>query len=109
MKLFDLIKTGAKYLHGIIAEKDGNPSSRRILGIIFSIDFMINVHNSIAVCTKIINLIYAGKTIDAGIISAMSTNLSQIVLILSIEAGIIGALFGLTSWTSIKALQSSQN
>lgn len=109
MKALQAIKMIANYAHKIVAGPNGDPSSRRIIGIAFAIDFMINTHNSIGVCTKIINLIYAGKTIDAGIISAMSTNLSQIVIILGIEAGIIGGLFGLTTLTNLKSLSSSQN
>jgi hypothetical protein len=73
-----------------------------VLAIVFSIDFVISIHNCVAVGTKVINLIYLDKAVDAGVVAALSNNLAQIVLMLSIEAALIAALLGLTTYQTIK-------
>lgn len=105
MKVFTEILT---YVKGIVSEPTGNPSSRRIFAAALVVDFIINVHHSVAVLSRITNLIYMGKAIGPETISAISTNLTQIVMVLGIEAGLIGGLLGLTTLTSMKSISKSE-
>lgn len=97
-----LFKRAFEYLKPIWSGDDGKPSIRRVLAIALSTDFIINVHNSVSVISKIVNLIYQNKAIDANVIASMSTTVSQVVLILGIEASLIAALLSLTTYQSIK-------
>jgi beta-lactamase regulating signal transducer with metallopeptidase domain len=98
----NLIRRTFDYFKPVWSGNDGKPSIRRIMAIALCTDFIINVHNSVSVISKIINLIYQNKPVDAAVISSMSTTISQIVLILGIEAGLIAALLSLTTYQQVK-------
>lgn len=74
---------------------DKKISLRSLAAIALIIDFIINVHNSVV---KVINLSYKDKTIDPGIVSALSGNLAQIAMILGIEAALIAAMLALKTY-----------
>lgn len=92
---------GVKWLNGLFSEENGVPSLRRVLAFFLTVDFIINAHNSSAIAIRVLKLTAADKAVGADIITSFGTNLSQIVMILGIEAGLIAALLGLSTYSSI--------
>jgi hypothetical protein len=89
-----------KYLEPIWCGNDGKPSARTILAIVLCVDFVINVHNSASIVTKVLALIFKDKTVDPALVASMSGNLAQIAMILGIEAALIAALLALKTYQS---------
>lgn len=102
-----MIKKIFNYISPIWSGDDGKPSIRRVMAIAFSVDFIISLHSAVAVGTRVINLLYIGKPVDAGVVAAMSSNLAQITLMTSTEAALIAALLSLTTYQNIKSTQGS--
>lgn len=86
------------YISPIWSGDDGKPSLRSIASIALIVDFIINVHNSASVLLKVLKLLYREKAIEPALISSMSGNLAQIVMILGIEAGLIAAMLALKTY-----------
>jgi len=77
-----MIKKVFKYLEPMWLGFDKQISVRRVLAIVFSLDLMFNLH---------------------GVIEAFSETNSFVgaELLIGIEAGLITALLGLTTWSSV--------
>lgn len=87
-----------KYIEPLWLGNDKRISLRSFGAIVLIIDFVINVHNSSNVLTKVLNLIKLDKNIDAMVIASLAGYLAQMALILGIEAGLIAALLALKTY-----------
>lgn len=90
------------YISPLWSGDDGKPSIRRVLAIAFSVDFIISIHKCVEIGSRVINLIYLNKTVDAGVVAALSGNLAQITLMNATEGALIAGLLGLTTYQTIK-------
>jgi len=86
-----------RYLRPLWEGNDNRISLRSGAAIALCIDFLINVHNSASVAIQTLNLILR-KDVNPALISAVSTNLAQVAMILGIEAALIAALLGLKTY-----------
>lgn len=103
-----LIRRIFDYVAPIWCGDDKKPSIRRVIAIALSIDFIINVHNSVASVSKIINILYQSKPVDAAVVASLSSALAQVTLLLGVEASLIAAMLALTTWQGTKLPNSSQ-
>lgn len=87
-----------KYIEPLWTGKDKKISLRNLAAMALIIDFIINVHNSANMVSKILRFIEKDKVLDATLISSMSGNLAQIAMILLTEASLIAALLALRTW-----------
>lgn len=71
------------YIENIWIGRDGRPSLKSILGIAFSINFMMNVSHAV----------YKWE---------VGRSVSDLAVVLGIEAGLIAALLGLTTYSNIQ-------
>ena len=78
-----------KYLENLWTGKDGRPSKRSVLAIIFSINFLQNI-------TYAVHKWDANKSLDG------------LALTLSVEAGLIMALLGLKAWENVNSLRRNR-
>lgn len=99
------MKKAFRYIEHIWIGKDGKPSLRRLIALAMSVDFIINVHNSASVVIKVLNLISRDKAIDPNLVTSLSGNLAQIVMIIGMEAGLIASLLTLTTYSTVKTEQ----
>lgn len=83
-------------------DRKGRASLRSAAAIALLIDFVINVHNSAAIVTKVLKLLFLEKPVDSNLIAAMAGNLAQIAMILGIEAGLIVSLLALKTFQPIQ-------
>jgi len=95
-----------KYIENIWIGKDKKPSVRRVLGIVFAIDLVINFHKAGSVVTNVIKLLYTDIILDAQVLSATSSFLANIAMIIGIEAGLVAALFSLTTYQNIQSIKN---
>ena len=72
-----------KYIENLWIGRDGKPSLKSILGIALSINFMINVSHAV-------------YKWDSG------RSLADLAMVLGLEAGLIAALLGLTTYSNIQ-------
>lgn len=77
-------------------------SLRSVAAIALLIDFIINLHNSAAIVTKVLKLLFIDKPVDSTLIAAMSGNLAQIAMMLITEAGLIAAMLALKTFQPIQ-------
>jgi hypothetical protein len=91
-----------KYLEPLWTGKDGKISLRNLGAMALMVDFVINMHNSAAIVTKVLKLYVMNKAIDPAVIAAMSGNLAQISMMLITEATLIAALLALRTWQNNK-------
>lgn len=96
------MKKFLKYIENFWLGDDGKPSVRRIISIGFSIDLLRNFYKAGDVVHKILVLISNNKTLDAAVLTATSGFLAQQAMIIGIEAGLVAALFSLTTYQNIQ-------
>lgn len=72
-----------RYIENLWIGRDGKPSLKSVLGIAFSINFMMNVSHAV-------------YKWDAG------RSVADLAMLLGIEAGLIAALLGLTTYSNIQ-------
>lgn len=91
-----------KYIENVWIGHDGKPSIRRILAIAFSIDLIRNFHQAGGAITKMLNLLWGGKTLDPAVVTSISSFLSNEAMIIGVEAGLIAALLSLTTYQTLQ-------
>lgn len=91
-----------KYLEPLWCGKDGKISLRNLGAMTLMIDFVVNMHNSAAIVSRVLKLYLMDKAIDSAVIAAMSGNLAQISMMLITEATLIAALLALRTWQNNK-------
>lgn len=94
-------KKAFDYLKPLWEGKDGRISLKNVICIGATIDLIINCHKSVEIVYKVIKLSYLDKTIDFQVVTSVIGGLSGIAMIIGIEAAIVGALLGISSWTNI--------
>lgn len=83
-------------------DNKGRFSLRSGAAIALIIDFIINLHNSAAIVTKVLKLLFLEKPVDATLVAAMAGNLAQIAMMLMTEAGLIAALLALKTFQPVQ-------
>lgn len=96
------MKNFFKYIEHFWLGNDGKPSIRRLLGIGFSIDLIINFHKAGGIVTKIVALIATEHALDSQVLLAIGGLIANIAMIIGIEAGLVAALFSLTTYQNIQ-------
>jgi hypothetical protein len=91
-----------KYIEPIWLDDKGKMSLRSMGALLLMIDFVINLHNSASIVTRVLTLIYKDKTVEPTLVAAMSGNLAQIAMMLGIEAGLIAALLALKTYQPVR-------
>lgn len=91
-----------KYIENFWIGDDGKPSVRRVISIMFSVDLLRNFYKAGDVVHKILILIQHDKTLDAQVLTATAGFLAQQAMIIGIEAGLVAALFSLTTYQNIQ-------
>lgn len=91
-----------KYIENLWLGDDGKPSIRRVISILFSFDLLRNFYKAGDVVHKILILIQHDKTLDATVLTATAGFLAQQAMIIGIEAGLVAALFSLTTYQNIQ-------
>lgn len=91
-----------KYIENFWIGDDGKPSIRRVISIFFSIDLLRNFYKAGDAVNKILNLISADKVLDATVLNATAGFLANTAMIIGIEAGLVAALFSLTTYQNIQ-------
>jgi hypothetical protein len=82
---------------------DKEPSIKRILAIAFSIHIMWSITTSLKSYVNLVKAVYGhDKNITAEILTASGASLSNLALVLGIEAGLIVSLLGLASYQSVQ-------
>jgi len=96
------MKKFLKYIENFWIGDDGKPSIRRVISILFSIDLLRNFYKAGDAVNKILTLISADKVLDATVLTATAGFLAQTAMIIGIEAGLVAALFSLTTYQNIQ-------
>ena len=91
-----------KYIENLWLGKDGKPSIRRVIAIAMSIDFILNVHKSVNILYKIVLLYFSNKSMDPVAISSLGSGISNLSMILGMEAALIAALLALTTYQNFQ-------
>lgn len=91
-----------KYIENFWLGDDGKPSIRRVISIMFSIDLLRNFYKAGSAVNKILNFMAHDKTLDATVLTATAGFLAQTAMIIGIEAGLVAALFSLTTYQNIQ-------
>lgn len=86
-----------RYLRPLWEGNDDKISLRSGAAIALCIDFLVNVHSSASLAIRTLNLILQ-KDINPALVSAVSTNLAQVAIVLGVEAALIAALLGLKTY-----------
>lgn len=95
MRIRDKMRRFFEYFRPLLEGNDGRVSLRSTAAAALVVDFIINTHNSVNILTRILKMVNDSKTISEGLVAAMSSNLTQIILLLGIEVGLITALLAL--------------
>lgn len=92
-----------KYFENTWLGPDGLPSVKRILAIAFSVHIMYSITANLRSYVRLIDSIYVDpKRYDAATISAAGNSLSNLAMVLGIEAGLVAALLGLASYQQVQ-------
>lgn len=97
-----IISNFFNYIATMWSGLDGKPSLSRVLALAIGIDLIINTHTSVMTINSIVQLYSRDKNIDPDVVTQVVLGMGQIALLLGIEAGLITALLGLTSYTKIQ-------
>jgi hypothetical protein len=87
-----------RYLKPLWEGDDNKISLRSVASILLIVHFVRDVDKASYVALKILNIFLQGKQIDASVVSAIAANLSQVAIILGLEAALIAALLGLKTY-----------
>jgi hypothetical protein len=96
------LKKVFNYIEPLWLGKDNRISLRSAGAMALIVDFVINMHNSAGIVTKVLNLYMIDKSVDPAVIAAMSGNMAQIGFMLITEATLIAALLALRTWQTNK-------
>lgn len=82
---------------------DKEPSIKRLLAISFSIHIMISISCSLRSYVNLVKAVYAHDDhIKPEMIVAAGASLSNLAMVIGIEAGLVAALLGLASYQSVQ-------
>lgn len=101
------MKKVIRYVEPLWTGNDGRMSLRSVASIGLLIDFIINVHNSASIVVNVLKLVYKDKTVDPALVAAIASNLTQIAMILGIEAALIAAMLALKAYQPFNGFNKS--
>jgi hypothetical protein len=82
---------------------DGKPSIKRTLAIVFSGHIIYSVSANINSYVRLLDAVYIdSKRYDAAMIAAAASSLSNLAMVIGIEAGLVAALLGLASYQQVQ-------
>jgi hypothetical protein len=93
------------YFSPIWSGTDQKPSIRRVLAIIACMDLVWNVHKSVDMLYIIITMHTKDKTIDQAIVEKIVNGLTNVAMIIGIEATLVMGLLSLTTFSGVKSMQ----
>ena len=82
---------------------DKEPSIKRILAIAFSVHIIVSVSESLRSYVNLVKAVYLhDKNITPEMLMASGSALSNLAVVIGIEAGLVAALLGLASYQSVQ-------
>src|SRR5882724_3690098 len=92
-----------RYVQDLWIGEDGKVSIKRSLALTFSIHIMLSVTSQLRAYVKLVHLAFSDKNlVNADMITAAGASLGSLATVIGIEAALVAALLGLTSYQSIQ-------
>lgn len=92
-----------KYIEHFWIGDDGKPSVKRALAISFAVHIMFSVTSQLRAYVKLVHLAFDNKyAVTAEMITAAGAALGSLAAVIAIEAALVAAMLGLSSYQTIQ-------